>query len=167
MSPDGSSGAALLFRAVPAQFRFSLADRRALKEGAATLAARVGSGRGFTCLLTNDDELRDLNRRFLGHDYATDVLSFPSADAADGQLADEHLGELAISVERAAAQAAEFGHSLVEEIQTLMLHGVLHLMGMDHESDDGEMAIAEREWRKQLALPSTLIARASPEAIRE
>jgi probable rRNA maturation factor len=157
MSPDGSSSAELLFRAVPAQLRFPVEEKRILKEFAYTLSSRVASGRGFTCLLTNDAALRDLNRRFLGHDYATDVLSFPSNDA------DGHLGELAISLERARAQAIEFGHSLVEEIRTLMLHGLLHLMGMDHESDRGEMAAAEGTWRAELTLPSTLIARGSAE----
>jgi probable rRNA maturation factor len=160
MSSDGSSSAELLFRAVPAQFRLSTEEKRALKQYARTLSRRLAANRGFTCLLTNDLELRALNRRFLGRDYATDVLSFPSKhDAGD-------LGELAISVERAASQAIEFGHSLVEEIRTLMLHGLLHLMGMDHESDRGEMAAAEGKWRAELALPSTLIARVSAEVAR-
>ncbi len=160
MSPDGSSNAELLFRGVPAQLRFSVEEKRTLKEFASTLSSRVATGRGFTCLLTNDAALRDLNHRFLGHDYATDVLSFPSNDAGG------HLGELAISLERARAQALEFGHSLIEEIRTLMLHGLFHLMGMDHENDSGEMAAAEGKWRVELALPGTLIARASAEVSR-
>ncbi len=159
MTPDGSS-AELLFRSVPARFRISTEQKRVLNQYARTLSSRLASGRDFTCLLTNDIELRALNRRFLGRDYATDVLSFPSEDG------NGHVGELAISVERAASQATDFRHSLLEEIRTLMLHGVLHLMGMDHESDRGEMAAAERKWRIELALPSTLIARTSAEAVR-
>ena len=61
------------------------------------------------------------------------------------------LGEMAISVERAAEQAAEFGHPFSEEIKILMLHGVLHLLGMDHEKDRGAMARAEKRWRKRSA----------------
>jgi probable rRNA maturation factor len=69
------------------------------------------------------------------------------------------LGEIAISVERAEAQARSFGHSRLDEIRILMLHGLLHLSGMDHENDRGEMARAEAHWRAQFGLPETLIAR--------
>ncbi len=104
--------------------------------------------------------MRRLNREFLDKDYATDVLSFPSEDAG--------LGDLAISAERAEEQAQEFGHSRLDEMRLLMLHGVLHLMGHDHEEDSGEMARAERKWREHFQLPPTLIARASEtaEAVR-
>jgi probable rRNA maturation factor len=94
--------------------------------------------------------LRRLNRTFRGKDYATDVLSFPSED----------MPELAISFDRAAAQASELGHSVEEELRILMLHGLLHLAGMDHETDAGSMARAETRWRKRLGLPSGLIERA-------
>ncbi len=96
----------------------------------------------------------------MGHDYATDVLSFPSAGNGD-------LGELAISAERAAVQAEHFGHSRLDEIRVLMLHGVLHLTGLDHERDRGKMARAEGRWRTEFQLPGTLIARtAKPELKR-
>lgn len=107
------------------------------------------------CLLTCDSELRRLNREFLDHDYPTDVLSFP-ADATGNSL-----GELAISVERAHAQAEQFGHATLDELRILMLHGILHLSGMDHERDRGEMGNAERRFRSQFGLPDTLITRAS------
>jgi probable rRNA maturation factor len=94
-----------------------------------------------------------LNRQFLGHDYATDVLSFPSGTA--GGFA----GGLAISAQRAAEQAAEFGHTQAEEIKILMLHGVMHLLGMDHETDRGAMARAEKRWRKHFSLPASLTER--------
>jgi probable rRNA maturation factor len=74
-----------------------------------------------------------------------------------------HLGELAISVERADAQANSFGHSRVDEIRVLMLHGLLHLAGMDHETDRGAMSRAEKKWRSYFALPATLISRANAE----
>ncbi len=104
-------------------------------------------------MIADDTELRRLNYSFLGHDYATDVLSFPSHSSAG------ELGELAISAERAEAQASEFGHNRIDEICILMLHGVLHLSGMDHEQDRGQMAKAEQKWREELGLPVTLIAR--------
>jgi probable rRNA maturation factor len=69
------------------------------------------------------------------------------------------LGELAISLDRARAQAAEHGHSLDDELRILMLHGALHLAGFDHEHDHGEMARAESRWRKRLGLPNGLIQR--------
>lgn len=117
------------------------------------LAAAVGDGRAMTCLITTDAELRRLNREFRGQDYATDVLSFPpSVTGVD-------LGEIAISWDRAAAQAQEMGHEVDDELQILMLHGALHLTGMDHETDNGEMRNAEMRWRKKLGLPAGLIER--------
>jgi probable rRNA maturation factor len=70
-----------------------------------------------------------------------------------------YLGDLAISWQRARAQAREFGHSTEAEIQVLMLHGLLHLMGLDHETDDGRMSRTERRWRRALGLPAGLIER--------
>jgi probable rRNA maturation factor len=128
--------------------------RRRLREFAALLQATVAPGREFCCLITGDRELRRLNRQFLGHDYATDVLSFPSPGP------DGFLGEMAISGARAAEQAREFGHSVEQEAGILMLHGLLHLLGMDHERDRGKMARAERRFRQQLGLPQGLIERA-------
>ena len=131
--------------------RVPFSTRRSLKSFAAVLTAEVTGGLGFHCLISDDRELRRLNRLFLSRDYATDVLSFPE----DGSL-----GEIAVSADRAADQAREFGHSLDSEIQILMLHGVLHLMGMDHETDRGRMARAEARWRSKLALPAGVIERA-------
>lgn len=108
------------------------------------------------CLVTNDRALRKLNREFRHHDTATDVLSFP---APESEVPGDTLGDLAISVERAAAQAAEFGHSTYDEVRILMLHGLLHLLGYDHETDRGQMARAERKWRTHFELPANLIAR--------
>ena len=108
-------------------------------------------------LLADDRKLRRLNREFRGTDKATDVLSFPAAE----ELGEEFAGDLAISVETAARQAKEHGHSLSEEVRVLLLHGLLHLSGMDHETDRGEMAATERELQERLRLKSGLIARVS------
>jgi probable rRNA maturation factor len=134
--------------------------RPALEEFARLLRARVAGGREFQCLVTDDRELQRLNRRFLGKDFPTDVLSFPAGETArPGEPVPGLLGELAISAKRAAKQAREFGHPVEDEIRILMLHGVLHLVGMDHERDRGAMARAESAWRKKLGLPAGLIER--------
>jgi probable rRNA maturation factor len=131
-------------------------SRRDLKAFVLRLEQHVAAGRRFTCLLADDTELRRLNRQFLERDYPADVLSFP-APKPDG-----FLGEIAISVERAAEQARERGHGLEDEVGILLLHGVLHLLGMDHERDRGRMARAERRYRKELGLPTGLIERVRP-----
>ncbi|MGA8025541.1 MAG: rRNA maturation RNase YbeY [Bryobacteraceae bacterium] len=154
-----AGGSTLLFGALPAQSRFSAEEKRALKQFARALANRVAGGRNFTCFITNDEQLRKLNKAFLHHDYATDVLSFP-LETEPGAPETGPLGEIAISAERAEAQARGFAHPRLDEIRILMLHGVLHLIGMDHERDHGEMKRAERNWRIELALPQTLLARA-------
>jgi probable rRNA maturation factor len=100
-----------------------------------------------------------LNREFRGQDAATDVLSFPAGPLPDGRGSEIMLGDLAISLPRARAQAAALGHNLELELQILMLHGVLHLAGMDHETDSGRMARAEKRWRLRFGLPSGLIER--------
>jgi probable rRNA maturation factor len=142
----GPQSSLVLFRRVPARLR-----RRPLQRFARLLRDQVAGRRAFTCLIADDRELRRLNRRFRGKDYPTDVLSFPETDS---------LGELAVSWQRADRQARAFGHSLEQEIRLLMLHGVLHLRGMDHETDGGRMAGAETRWRTRLGLPGGLIARA-------
>lgn len=130
----------------------------ALRDFAATLETRVAKRHSFNCLITGDAELRRLNRQFRRQDYATDVLSFPSEQGVPA--VEKTLGELAISADRALEQAREHGHSLADELKILMLHGVLHLTGFDHEADHGEMARAEARWRKSLQLPHGLIERA-------
>src|SRR5436853_4443890 len=143
-----STDSLVSFRRAPTVLR-----RPPIETFARGLRDAVAKGREFHCLISDDRELRRLNRQFLGADYPTDVLSFPVNE-------DAMLGELAISADRAAVQAREFGHSRLDEIRILMLHGVLHLLGMDHETDRGRMARAESRWRKKLNLPAGLIARA-------
>lgn len=128
-------------------------DLDSLEAFALALRRRVAGGREFHCLLTGDTELRSLNRQFRRKDYATDVLSFPSEQTPD------RIGDIAISLARARAQARQWGHSLEDEIRILMLHGVLHLTGMDHETDSGEMRRAETRWRKKFSLPTALTER--------
>ena len=105
-------------------------------------------------LLTDDKTVKRLNRDFRGKNKATDVLSFPAGDFAEGMV-----GDLAVSLDTAAKQAKRFGLTLEDEIKTLLLHGLLHLAGYDHETDNGEMAAEETRLRTKLRLPSTLIAR--------
>ena len=158
-SSDSSS---VTFRRPPAGLRRSEIERFAQR-----LRAEAAKGRPFHCLVTGDAELRRLNLEFLGKDYATDVLSFPAAEhpvpapRRRGAEAPE-LGDVAISISRARAQARRFGHRVEQEIQILMLHGVLHLMGMDHETDGGRMERAEKRWRARLGLPAGLIERVQP-----
>jgi len=130
-------------------------DREELRGFLDQLTRRIVRGRTITCLIANDAEVRRLNRQFRGKNQATDVLSFPPANT-NGVA-----GDIAISIDRARIQAAERGHSLADELRILMLHGALHLAGMDHESDSGEMARAESRWRKRLGLPDGLIERSS------
>ena len=106
-------------------------------------------------LLTSDAAIQTLNRDFRRKNKPTDVLSFPAAKISRGEVA----GDLAISVHTARTQAREQGHSLGIEIKVLILHGLLHLAGYDHETDAGEMARRERLLRTKLALPLGLIER--------
>ena len=124
-----------------------------LRNFLAELTRRVTRGRTISCLVTSDAELRRMNKSYRRKDYATDVLSFPSGEA-NGVA-----GDVAISIDRARAQAKEHEHSIEDELRILMLHGALHLAGMDHEKDSGEMAHAEARWRKKFGLPASLIER--------
>lgn len=132
-------------------------ERRELQKYARALQGALAPERLYCALITDDGELRRLNREFRGKDYATDVLSFPSESPIDS------LGDIAISVERAAAQAAEHGHDTPTEIRILLLHGLLHLMGHDHEADGGRMRRLESKWRQHFGLPTGLIERARVE----
>jgi probable rRNA maturation factor len=108
-------------------------------------------------LLTTDKAIRRLNRDFRGKNKATDVLSFPAEAGFVGELI---AGDLAISVDTALKQAREQGHALTCELKVLLLHGLLHLAGYDHEADKGQMARRERTLRQKFHLPVGLIERA-------
>jgi probable rRNA maturation factor len=106
-------------------------------------------------LVTGSAELQSLNRRFRGKDRPTDVLSFPPAPEFENGLA----GDIAISADIAKQNALRFGHSAAQEIKILALHGVLHLVGYDHETDQGTMGDKEMKLRRSLGLPLGLIER--------
>jgi probable rRNA maturation factor len=112
------------------------------------LRALGKSEQSATIVFVADETIKKLNRKFRGKNSATDVLSFPSAaEAFEDQ---KHLGEVVISVQRAAAQARGNGLSFSNEVKQLILHGLLHLSGYDHETDKGEMNRLELKLRKRL-----------------
>ncbi|MBE7516785.1 MAG: rRNA maturation RNase YbeY [Chloracidobacterium sp.] len=142
---------------------------------AAALSADVAESKGgaFSVAFISDKRMRQLNQTFRGKDTTTDVLSFPMSEPpalAGGQSVDDdpanwpsahaegsdwpanNLGDIVISAEQAERQAAENGLSLDTEIKQLILHGLLHLCGYDHEIDDGEMNARELELRKRLGI---------------
>jgi len=98
--------------------------------------------------VTGDNRIRDLNRDYLGRDTPTDVLSFPDGDMLpDGRRL---LGQIAVSLDTARKQAEAQGHSEIRELQELVLHATLHLLGYDHSSDRGEMNRVELGLREEL-----------------
>ncbi len=113
-----------------------------LREVVADIAPRAGS---LALRLTSDREVRRLNARYRGKDRATDVLSFPGGE--DGE--EHHLGDVAIAVPMARRQAETAGHDLARELRELALHGVLHCLGHDHETDGGTMDRLELELRRR------------------
>ena len=121
-------------------------DTRAWSNFATKALAAIGkSESAATIAFVSDKKIRELNRQFRGIDKATDVLSFPS----DGP---DELGDVAVSVDTAAVQAKENGLKFDEEIAQLILHGLLHLSGYDHETDNGEMNRLELRLRKKLGI---------------
>ena len=120
-------------------------------------AARAAGLRGpVNVLVTSNREMQSLNGRFRGKDQPTDVLSFAPAPGIPVRFA----GDIAISAQIAAQNAKRLGHAAKDEIKILALHGVLHLAGYDHETDNGAMARKELRLRRQLGLPLGLIERA-------
>lgn len=109
-------------------------------------------GEGATIVFVSDRAMRDLNRRFRGRNTATDVLSFPTERAAFEGVEEMNLGDVLISVERAEAQSAEHRLAFDEEVSQLILHGLLHLCGYDHETDNGEMNRLELRLRRRLGI---------------
>ena len=113
-------------------------------------------------LLTDNAEMRSLNSRFRQKNKPTDVLSFPAeSPARNGKRT--FAGEIAISTEVALKSAAKLGHPPAVEVKILVLHGILHLAGFDHERDNGHMARKEARLRKLLGLPSSLTERGHPD----
>ncbi len=128
-----------------------------------TRACRAAGLRGaVNVLVTSNHELQDLNRRFRGKDQPTDVLSFPALP----DVKPPYAGDIAISAEIATHNARALGHTAAEEIKILVLHGILHLRGYDHERDHGRMARREQKLRREFRLPIGLIERTATPRLR-
>ena len=121
-------------------------DTEAWSNFAARALDAIGkSESSATIAFVSDNRIRGLNRQFRGVDKATDVLSFPAEEKLN-------LGDVAVSVDTAAVQAKENGLTLDEELAQLILHGLLHLCGHDHETDNGEMNQLELRLRRKLKI---------------
>jgi len=116
------------------------------------LGAVPSAGAGVTVAFVSDRAMRALNRRWRGKVGTTDVLSFPAGQDEFERAEGPSLGDVVISVEQAARQAAEHGLDLDGEIAQLILHGLLHLCGYDHETDGGEMNALELRLRRRLGV---------------
>lgn len=136
-------------------------DSAALRRFGARALKSIGLEGDVAILVTNDRRMRELNRWYRQKNHATDVLSFPGNPKLD------HAGDIAISGDIAARNARKLGHSHTTELKVLILHGMLHLGGYDHESDTGEMAGLEDHLRSQLGLPNALIKRTLGPASRK
>jgi probable rRNA maturation factor len=117
-----------------------------------TLGVVPAGGAGVTVAFVSDRTMRELNRRWRGKTGTTDVLSFPAEQDEFERAAGRTLGDVVISTEQAARQAIEHGLTLDEEIAQLILHGLLHLCGYDHETDRGEMNALELTLRRRLKI---------------
>lgn len=182
MGDDGSGGGrARLIAEVTAS-----GVHRGLAGGLGRWLARAAPARArgaVTIALVSDAAIRRLNRTYRGIDRPTDVLSFPAADDGPAYVGRvdlrragaayvgrvdlrraarrrAFLGDIAISVHSARRQAREQGHAPRDEIRILALHGLLHLLGYDHDADRGEMARVEERLRRRAGLPAGLLARA-------
>ncbi len=111
--------------------------------------------RDLELILCDDETIRELNREYRGKDRPTDVLSFPLS----GDLPHQPLGSLVVSADRVREKASELGHREAEELTLLFIHGLLHLLGYDHETDEGEMRAKEEALIRELGLPESLIVR--------
>jgi probable rRNA maturation factor len=108
-------------------------------------------GFSLSLLFTDDEKIQELNRDFRGKDMATDVLSFSQMEGEEFGFENHFLGDIVIAVPYVTKQAQGLGHSVFEEVRYLILHGILHLMGYDHdENEDCEMSRLEKSIYKKL-----------------
>lgn len=128
--------------------------------------APAGARGSLAIALVSDAKIRSLNRRHRKLDHVTDVLSFPAADLpsarALGRSSDRFLGDVVIAAGATRRQARTAGHALTTELRVLALHGLLHLLGYDHERDGGRMARVEQRLRRKGGLREGLIERGGP-----
>ena len=156
----------LLFRLILILFRIGNAemielDNRTEKNYNFALLeqiAEVLSNREIELILTDNDEISQINREFRGINKPTDVLSFPSDPFPNAPL-----GSIIISTDKVDEIAHLLGHSSDDELSLLFIHGMLHLLGMDHEVDNGQMRLREKEIVEQFNLPKSLIVRTEGE----
>jgi probable rRNA maturation factor len=134
------------------QRRRKLNTRTWREFGENALQAIGAKKQDVTIVFVGDEAIKELNRRFRGKNYPTDVLSFRNQAAPFEAAAEKHLGDVVISVARAAEQAKEHGLSFTAEVKQLILHGLLHLCGYDHEADNGEMNRLELRLRRLLGI---------------
>ena len=132
-----------------------------LLEGAARLTLDLSGApdADLTLVLTDDAEIQALNRDFLGKDAPTDVLSFSAGEEADPETGRGYLGDVVISLERAAEQATTGGHAVETEVQLLVIHGVLHLLGHDHAGaeEKARMWAAQAEALERLGISPAIL----------
>jgi probable rRNA maturation factor len=112
---------------------------------------QVSTRASLTILLSGDEQLQQMNHQFLGIDAPTDVLSFPAGET-DPETGEPYLGDVIISCQRAQAQATAGGHTLVDELQLLIIHGMLHLLGHDHAEAEAKACM----WAAQSAILAQL-----------
>ena len=116
-------------------------------------AALKSSGKAnarVTIVFVRDRVIRSLNNQYRQINRATDVLSFPAGDEMPGEGDEQYLGDVVISIDAALKQAESAGHSIEREVAELLIHGVLHLCGYDHETDSGQMNRLELKLRREL-----------------
>ena len=122
--------------------------------------AQALSTKEVELIITDDATMQELNAEYRGKDSTTDVLSFPmEAPFTEQSIFGIPLGSIIIAESFVKEKAAEFGHSIQDELSLLFIHGMLHLLGFDHECDDGEMRMREKELIEQFDLPKSLIVR--------
>lgn len=132
-------------------------DIEALEKIAETL-----SDKEVELIITDDAAMQELNAKHRGKNCTTDVLSFPmEAPFTEQSIFGMPLGSIIIAESFVREKAAAFGHTLQDELSLLFIHGMLHLLGFDHEKDNGEMRLREKELIEQFGLPKSLIVRAN------
>jgi probable rRNA maturation factor len=141
-----------MIEVVNRQRKLPIVCERWEKFAAKALAVAPANGAGITIAFVSDRMMRELNWRWRGKRGTTDVLSFPAAQDEFEKVGGLSLGDVVISVEQAARQAAEHSLSFETEVAQLILHGVLHLCGYDHETDAGEMNRLELRLRRRLGI---------------